>query len=92
MKRLVICCDGTWNTLDAKYPTNVAKISRLTDPVDQNGIRQIVHYDDGVGTGKGVVSQTFGRLTAGAFGWGLMDKVESAYRFLCKNYEAGDEI
>lgn len=29
MKRLVVCCDGTWQDAGRTYPTNVAKIAAL---------------------------------------------------------------
>ncbi|OWO99564.1 hypothetical protein B2J93_2609 [Marssonina coronariae] len=54
-KRLVVCCDGTWNAGDDGQPlTNVAKIARCVADVDVWGSRnivQIVHYLPGVGTG-----------------------------------------
>ena len=25
-KRLILCCDGTWNTAEQKSPTNVTKL------------------------------------------------------------------
>jgi hypothetical protein len=25
MKRLIVCCDGTWQKISSPYPTNVAK-------------------------------------------------------------------
>ncbi|WP_396134935.1 phospholipase effector Tle1 domain-containing protein [Chamaesiphon sp. OTE_8_metabat_110] len=25
-KRLIVCCDGTWQKIDSPYPTNVAKL------------------------------------------------------------------
>jgi uncharacterized protein (DUF2235 family) len=27
MKRLIVCCDGTWQTLSSPYPTNVVKMA-----------------------------------------------------------------
>ncbi len=92
VKRIVICCDGTWNTADAKNPTNVVKFARALNLRDKAGIDQIIYYDDGVGNDKTALSQKFDRLLSGGFGWGLMNKVESAYRFLAQNYVPGDEI
>jgi len=51
MKKLVFCFDGTWNTADVPYPTNVTRIAQAVRRRDIHGIPQIVHYDDGVGTG-----------------------------------------
>lgn len=85
-KRLVVCCDGTWNVPTQKYRTNVAKVARAVRPVSATGIEQRVHYLDGVGT------KASERLRGGAFGWGLSEKVREAYRFLVENYEVGDEL
>ena len=64
MKRLVVCCDGTWQASNQgvqAVPSNVAKISRAlakhgNDGVDAKGppVPQIVYYDAGVGTAMGV--------------------------------------
>ncbi|MFN9731713.1 MAG: DUF2235 domain-containing protein [Pseudomonadota bacterium] len=91
MKRLVICCDGTWNSADQEVdgvpcPTNVLKTAfRVAKRADR--VPQIVFYDQGVGTGNSI-----DRLTGGAFGDGLLDNILDAYRFLTANYEPGDEI
>lgn len=57
MKRIVICCDGTWNTPDQKdrgvmRPTNVVKMAHIVLPQAPDGIEQRVYYDKGVGTGS----------------------------------------
>ncbi|HUG41556.1 MAG TPA: DUF2235 domain-containing protein [Longimicrobiales bacterium] len=92
MKRLVLCCDGTWNRADQKSgdepcPTNVVKLAYRVAKRDPAGVPQIVYYDHGVGTGN-----TMDRLSGGAFGHGLEDNIHDAYRFLVGNYEEGDEI
>lgn len=88
MKRLAIFCDGTWNRMSAEHPTNVLIGAQLVLPVDALGITQITYYDEGVGTSGGRAAT----MLAGAFGWGLLDKIEAAYRFLIFNYEPGDEV
>ncbi len=88
MKRLIVCCDGTWQKLDSNYPTNVVKIAQAIKPVCDDGItQQIVYYDEGVGTGD-----RLDRIFGGAFGWGIDKNIQDAYRFLCLNYQTGDEI
>ncbi|MDY6938176.1 MAG: DUF2235 domain-containing protein [Cyanobacteriota bacterium] len=87
MKRLIVCCDGTWQKLANPYPTNVVKIAQAIKAVGKDGIPQIVYYDEGVGTGS-----LFDRLFGGAFGRGIDKNIEDAYRFLCLNYVTGDEI
>src|SRR5579862_5148896 len=91
MKRLVVCCDGTWNTPDEKDEgadtcTNVTKVALAVAPHDPAGIRQPVFYDKGVGTGP------FDHWGGGMFGIGLSAKVQEAYTYLVQNFEPGDEI
>jgi hypothetical protein len=89
-KRLVICCDGTWNRPDSDHVTNIEKIARTvaTDLGRTGGVQQLVLYLAGVGAGSYLVD----RLLGGAFGFGLFANIRSAYRFLALNYEPGDEI
>jgi hypothetical protein len=89
MKRLVVCCDGTWNKPDSEHITNIEKIARTiqTHQADAGGVQQLVLYVGGVGIGY-----KLDRLLGGAFGSGLFNNVKTAYRFLALNYEEGDEI
>jgi uncharacterized protein (DUF2235 family) len=87
MKRLIVCCDGTWQKLTSEYPTNVVKITQAIKTVGDDGIAQLVYYNEGVGTGGWL--DKFG---GGAFGWGLDGAIQAAYRFLCLNYDPGDRI
>lgn len=91
MKRLVVCCDGTWNRLDAPHPTNVVKAAEAVLPRDAGGTEQIVFYDEGVGTGEGRLP-LLDRILGGALGEGLDQNIQDAYRFLVFNYAEGDEI
>jgi hypothetical protein len=86
LKRIIICCDGTWNEPD-DIPTNVTKLVRSIKPTASDGIHQVVFYDEGVGTGGRI-----DRFIGGAFGRGLEKNVLDCYRFLVHNYELGDEI
>jgi len=88
MKRIVLCCDGTWQELASAYPTNVVKTVQSIVPVDAKGISQMVFYDPGVGTDESF----YDKITGGAFGRGLDENIYQAYRFLCLNYVPGDEI
>jgi uncharacterized protein (DUF2235 family) len=92
MKNIVICFDGTWNTADAQFPTNVVKTAKLILPADANGADQVVFYDEGVGAGHVPFAQSINAFLGGAFGVGLMDNIEQAYRFLSFNYSPGDRI
>jgi uncharacterized protein (DUF2235 family) len=93
MKRLVVCCDGTWNTADQAdddghpCPTNVVRLAYRVAKHDHAGMPQITYYDQGVGTGN-----TIDRITGGAIGMGVEANIHDAYRFLVGNYEPGDEL
>ena len=95
-KRLVICCDGTWNEPDEKVhgdpadetePTNVLKVVRGVKPIDRYKVPQIVYYDTGVGT-QGFVDKFIG----GGLGNGISENIQQAYRFIANNYAPGDEL
>ncbi|KAH7096030.1 hypothetical protein FB567DRAFT_624205 [Paraphoma chrysanthemicola] len=102
-KRIIVCCDGTWNTgdLEGKALTNVAKIARcISDkdnwkPKSQDGTTresrrayiQIVHYQPGVGMGTGKVSNTWDAMT----GRGLSKAIRAAYTFICLNWSTPND-
>ena len=91
MKRLVVCCDGTWNRPDQTKqgfaaPTNVAKIALALADEDDAGNPQVLHYEAGVGTRRGE------RLVGGVFGVGLSRNVQDCYRFVVDCYEPGDKL
>jgi len=56
-KRLIICCDGTWQSSydTASNPTNVTQFSRAVQTAQQQKdgteIQQVVLYQPGLGTG-----------------------------------------
>lgn len=89
-KRVIVCCDGTWSSLDHRKKdgalTNVSKLLLSIRPADDAGITQTVAYVAGVGTGR------FDRLRGGAFGVGLSANVKAAYGHIVRHYEPGDEI
>lgn len=86
MKRLVFCFDGTWNALNADTPTNVVLTAASIVREAADGISQVIHYDEGVGTGR------LERFSGGMLGAGLIQNVREAYRFLLFNYDVGDQI
>lgn len=91
MKRLVVCCDGTWNTPDQKdrgevRPSNVAKLALAVAPLDPHGTRQLVYYDKGVGT------DWYNKLLGGLTGEGISQNILQAYSHLVEHYEEGDEV
>ena len=87
-RRLIACCDGTWNSPDRYgHTTNVVRLVRSIKSSSSEGIPQIVYYHPGVGTGN-IVDHWIG----GGTGIGLSENVRSAYTFLVDNYMDGDEI
>ncbi len=87
-KRIIICCDGTWNNPEQKEVTNVVKAARALRPQGGDGTAQVVFYDWGVGSAGGLGD----KLTGGALGKGIDKNIQDAYRFLVHNYKDGDEI
>lgn len=93
MTNLVISCDGTWNTADQEQggiptPTNVVRLHNCIAERNANGVAQKKYYHTGVGTEPGLVNRALG----GGIGLGLDRNIQSAYSWLCRNYQAGDAI
>jgi uncharacterized protein (DUF2235 family) len=89
VKRLVVLFDGTWNKPGNEDElTNVVKLHRVLPAVDAQGTRQLAHYVIGIAT------EDLGRLTftVGAIGLGVGDRIQRGYKFVCENYQEGDEI
>jgi hypothetical protein len=99
-RRLIACCDGTWNRPDSYGgTTNVVWLLRairslgrrdLSHPESDNNPRnvsQITYYHPGVGTGNFV-----DRLMGGGTGIGLGEHVRTIYAFFADNFQPGDEI
>lgn len=102
-RKLVVCCDGTWNT--PRTDTNIFRTyhflrERLGLPAEvtqKNGVRtcggrtgdgsEVLLFYD-----QGVGTDWFSRLIGGAAGVGLSDNVRDAYSFLAQNYTPGSEI
>jgi uncharacterized protein (DUF2235 family) len=90
MKRLIVCCDGTWNDIDNQSrETNVFRIAKaIHGSQDTGGVLQIVLYLRGIGT-SGLKAEIW---IEGATGLGVDDNIRSAYMFIAQNYIPGDEI
>ncbi len=87
MKRLILCCDGTWMRPYGQALTNVALTARAVSPRDSKGRTQIVYYSAGVGASLSGLS-----LWQGMTGADLDDNLLEAYLFLNLNYEPGDAL
>jgi uncharacterized protein (DUF2235 family) len=92
VKRLVICCDGTWGTPDqfdefhTPVPTNVTKLAQAVASTDARDVEQRMFYNPGVGTGA------LDHLVGGAFGVGLSQKIKDAYMFVVDTFAPDDEL
>ncbi|MEP4249206.1 DUF2235 domain-containing protein [Tateyamaria sp.] len=93
MKRIVVLCDGTWNSPDIADTTHLPELALALD----TGPEQVVKYFSGVGVNDDKRFETFlgrgvNRVLGGATGWGLGAKVKAAYMAIAEVYEPGDEI
>jgi uncharacterized protein (DUF2235 family) len=78
MKRIVICYDGTWNTVTKPNEvTNVVRVGQAVKADDEKGVAQVVYYNAGVGSGG-----PLDRFLGGVFGVGLRDNVKRGLAFL----------
>ncbi|KAG7129061.1 hypothetical protein HYQ45_011643 [Verticillium longisporum] len=89
-KRLVICCDGTWNNSnDTDSPaTNVSRLAGAVAHKCCSGMPQVIYYHPGAGTESSWVAKKLG----GLLGLGVVQDIAETYRFICDNYNPGDEI
>lgn len=92
MKRVIVCCDGTWNEPDqraggAACPTNVVKFAALLPP-EHDGVAQRVLYHRGIGADR----LRFRRWIEGGTGLGISQTLKECYRWLIRNYQPGDEL
>lgn len=105
MKRIIVCMDGTWQSLHQPNLTNIGIIARSVahkeTRADGSQVHQTVIYTRGVGSSMGAladrgfleeVSYAFNRLAGGALGEGLEDGILDTYLRLAFDYEAGDEL
>ena len=93
MKRLIVCCDGTWNNPDQEdngipAPTNVFKMYNAITDRGPDQVEQVKYYHPGVGGEGGILDSILG----GAVGVGISRHICSAYHWLGSNYAEGDEI
>ena len=98
-RQLVICCDGTNNTLTGRQTdTNVLQL--FEQLATQNDASQLLYYDPGVGAPDGLpsigigdwISRKWERLSGLASGRGVFENIGMAYQFLANHYQPGDQI
>lgn len=95
MKRIAIFCDGTWNSPKQPDPTNVLRLHDYLAETDAVGHPQVAIYVAGVGAQpdrESWLTRLIDKLGGGAFGWGLTENLEEAYRGLIDCYEPGDQV
>jgi uncharacterized protein (DUF2235 family) len=81
-KRIIFCADGTW-----QVPLNNTNVYRLYKALSVAS-DQVTFYDDGVGADATGLS----RILDGAFGQGILQKIQDGYTKIAHVYEPGDEI
>ena len=102
-RKLVVCCDGTWNT--PRTETNIYRTYRFlrerlgspTEITQKSGVTSCAgRAKDGSDVllfyDQGVGTDWFSRLVGGGVGVGLSDNVRDAYHFLAHNFAPGSEI
>lgn len=94
MKRIAVFCDGTWNGVEQPWPTNVRRMSVMVAPKAGDGAAQLSLYFQGVGVPEdgGWLERLNEKLSGGAMGFGLDDKIATAFLHLARAYEPGDEV
>jgi uncharacterized protein (DUF2235 family) len=81
-KNIIFCADGTWD--NPLSDTNVYALSKAAIQSSS----QVVIYEDGVGS-DGTPLQ---KLTGGALGDGLFQKIKQGYTSIAHVYEDGDSL
>lgn len=94
-KRIIICCDGTWQSSVSNItniPSNVTRLARYLakSGLDDDGkeCQQLVYYHAGIGTS----GSAFDAFRDGSTGSGFVGNVIEAYNFIVLNYHPGDRI
>ena len=88
MRRLIVCCDGTWSTPEDETVTNVRRLANALGELDEDQNVQVTYYQPGVGT----EGRLLARLLGGGTGVGLSRNVLDGYHWLTTRYEPGDRI
>ncbi|WP_299495919.1 DUF2235 domain-containing protein [uncultured Shewanella sp.] len=81
-KNILIFSDGTGQTGDAQFCSNVLK---SFNSIEQHPDRQVAHYSQGLGS-------QWWRITGSLLGLGITNNMLDCYRFIVKHYHWGDKI
>ena len=99
VRQLVVCCDGTNNTLTGgQRDTNVLLLFEQLSRWPAGNQR--LYYDPGVGAPDGLPAtglfeplvQAVERAVSLAVGRGIYENIGQAYLFLCREYRRGDQV
>lgn len=94
-KNIVLCLDGTNNSIGNDRDTNVVRLHRMLDLTDP--ARQVGYYDAGVGnltpTERALpIGRHVFRVRGLALGAGLQQNLAEAYTYLINNFDDGDKV
>lgn len=90
-KNIVICCDGTSN----EFGTINTNVVHLVQSIEWHSDEQQVFYDPGVGTfcaSSWPLGPALGKILGSAFGYGIKQNIQDAYKYLMDEYISGDKI
>ncbi|KAH7140174.1 hypothetical protein B0J13DRAFT_477188 [Dactylonectria estremocensis] len=94
-KRIIICCDGSWQSAVSGERNTASNVTRLARCLKRAGVdkhdktwQQIVWYDSGVAT----TSSFIGNLAEGFTGSGMEGNIIEAYNFVVLNWSPGDQV
>ncbi len=86
-KNIILCSDGTGQSGGAGISTNVWRIYDAID-IQYKDKKQLVFYDDGVGTNKNMVLKIMGLV----LGYGLSRNIRELYKYTVMHYKPGDKL
>ena len=81
-KNIIVLSDGTGQDGGRGHDSNIYKLFRM---LEDRSPKQIVFYDQGLGT-------DWRKVSGSAFGAGFSKNILQCYRFIYDNYETGDKI
>ncbi|AVQ73917.1 hypothetical protein MTo_03429 [Microcystis aeruginosa NIES-1211] len=87
-KRLIVCCDGSWEDSVSADPTNVVKFATSIKHIAEDQTPQIIFLSGYGGPEDNEFIKNLGNET---FGCGLDRMIQDAYRFLVLNYNPTSE-
>ena len=95
-KRIVVLCDGTWQSSVTGFKNVPSNITRLARSIARSGKdkdgkiwQQVAYYDEGIGIGD---LTRLEKLRQGGLGVGFIGNVIQCYNFIVMNYSPGDQI